>query len=65
MPCGGKEAKVWTLADTRLAGEPDVVNSFDSPNRVIAVESRFQADTAKFEYRFPPLSLTALRWAVK
>jgi hypothetical protein len=56
---------VWTLADTRRAGEPDVVNSFDSPNRVIAVDSKFQADSAKFEYRFPPLSLTVLRWMVK
>jgi alpha-L-arabinofuranosidase len=62
---GGQEAKVWTLADTQRAGEPDAVNSFDSPNRVIAVESKFQADTAKFTYRFPPLSLTVLRWAVK
>ena len=62
---GGQDAKVWTLADTRRAGEPDVANSFDAPDRVIAVESTFQADAAKFNYRFPPLSLTVLRWVVK
>ncbi len=62
---GGQAAKIWTLADTQRAGEPDVTNSFGAPNRVIAVESTFQADAAKFNYRFPPLSLTVLRWVVK
>jgi alpha-N-arabinofuranosidase len=62
---GGREATVWTLADTRRAGEPDVTNGFDAPDRVTAVESKFRAGDAKFEYHFPPLSLTVIRWTLK
>jgi hypothetical protein len=60
----GQEARVWTLADTRRAGRPDVVNDFTDPERVVPVESRFEAPSARFAYRFPALSLTVIRWKV-
>lgn len=62
---GRQEVTIWTLADSRQAGEPDVVNSFDVPDRIKVVESRLKTDSAKFTYRFPPWSLTVMRWAVK
>jgi hypothetical protein len=55
---------VWTLTDTKHAGEPDVVNSFAEPGRVVPVASKFRA-AARFDYRFPALSLTVLRWKVR
>jgi alpha-N-arabinofuranosidase len=62
---GGQEATVWTLADTRRAGEPDVANSFAAPDRVVPVAAKFRAATARFEYRFPALSLTVIQWRVQ
>jgi alpha-N-arabinofuranosidase len=61
----GQEVEVWTLTDRQRAGEPDVTNSFGEPERVVPVKSRFRAGSAKFEYRFPALSLTVLRWKVE
>jgi alpha-N-arabinofuranosidase len=61
----GQEAEVWTLADTRQAGEPDATNSFAEPGRVAPVASKFRAEGARFGYRFPALSLTVLRWKVR
>jgi alpha-N-arabinofuranosidase len=61
----GQEADVWTLTDTEHAGEPDVANSFAEPERVATRASRFRATAARFEYRFPTLSLTVLRWQVR
>jgi alpha-L-arabinofuranosidase len=60
----GQEVEVWTLADSKKAGEPDVTNSFGEPERVGVVRSRFRAALGKFEYRFPALTLTVLRWQV-
>lgn len=60
----GQNAEIWTLEDTRHAGEPDVTNSFADPERVVPVHTTFQAASAKFTYRFPPYSLTVLRWKV-
>jgi alpha-L-arabinofuranosidase len=62
---GGQEAEVWTLADTKRAGEPDVTNSFGEPDRVTPVAGKFRAASARFDYRFPALSLTVLRWKVR
>jgi alpha-N-arabinofuranosidase len=56
--------EVWTLADTQEAGEPDVHNSFADPERVRPKQERFVPASARFVYRFPPLSLTFLRWSV-
>jgi len=61
----GQRLMVWTLSDRERAGEADVRNDFGDPERVSARESRFHASSAKFDYRFPPLSLTVLRWRVK
>jgi alpha-N-arabinofuranosidase len=61
----GQDAEVWTLADTEHAGEPDVTNSFAEPARVVSVASTFRAASARFDYRFPALSLTVLRWKVR
>jgi alpha-N-arabinofuranosidase len=57
-------ATVWTLTDTRHAGEPDVVNSFAEPDRVVPLETRLEGGTARLTYRFPALSLTVIRWKV-
>jgi dipeptidyl aminopeptidase/acylaminoacyl peptidase/alpha-L-arabinofuranosidase len=61
---GGQEVEVWTLADSRQAGEPDVANSFADPQRVRVRSSRFAVSGARFDYCFPALSLTVLRWRV-
>jgi alpha-N-arabinofuranosidase len=60
----GQEVEVWTLADRKGAGEPDVANSFVAPERVAPVASRFRAASGRFGYRFPALTLTVLRWHV-
>jgi alpha-L-arabinofuranosidase len=61
----GQEAEVWTLADTKHAGESDVSNSFAEPGRVAVAASKFRAASARFDYRFPALSLTVFRWKVR
>jgi alpha-L-arabinofuranosidase len=53
---------IWTLMDQDRAGEPDVTNSFGRPERIRPVVSLMRVDGPKFEYRFPPLSLTVIRW---
>ena len=35
----GQELEVWTLADRKQAGEPDVTNSFGEPERITARQS--------------------------
>jgi alpha-N-arabinofuranosidase len=60
----GQEVEVWTLADGRQAGEPDAANNFADPERIRVRSSRFRTSGARFEYRFPALSLTVLRWQV-
>lgn len=52
---------VWTLTDSRRAGEPDVTNSFDEPERVAPAQSDLGVSSGRFSYRFPRLSLTVLR----
>lgn len=60
----GQKAEVWTLTDTKRAGEPDVTNSFEQPERVVPVRSSFSAGSARFEYRFPACTLTVIRWSL-
>jgi alpha-N-arabinofuranosidase len=60
-----QEVEVWTLADRQKASEPDVSNCFGDPERVAVVASRFKAESGRFAYRFPALSLTVLCWRVK
>jgi alpha-N-arabinofuranosidase len=62
LTSAGKDVTVCSLADRKETGEPDVTNSFADPERVSPVTSRFKASGPRFEYRFPPLSLTVLEW---
>jgi alpha-N-arabinofuranosidase len=59
-----QEIATWTLMDRKRAGEPDVANSFGDPERVSPVKSKFQVASSRFQYRFPALSLTVMRWQV-
>lgn len=61
----GREVTVWTLADRQQAGEPDVTNNFADPERIAPVRSQFSARAARFEYRFPALSVTVLQWPLR
>jgi hypothetical protein len=41
------------------------VNSFGDPERVAPAASRHKVTSGKFDYRFPALTLTVLRWKVE
>ena len=60
----GQAVEVWTLGDTRNAGERDVTNSFGEPERIVPRRSTFKPGSARFDYRFPALSLSVLKWVV-
>jgi len=60
----GQEMEVWTLADKKQAGEPDVTNSFGEPEQITACRSTVTVASSRFVYRFPPLSVSVLRWRV-
>ncbi|NLF31225.1 MAG: hypothetical protein GX591_10115 [Planctomycetes bacterium] len=55
------DVEVWTLVDTEDAGERDVSNSFDEPDRVRPVASAHSVGSSRFQYTFPRLSLTVLK----
>ena len=57
----GQELEVWTLAGT----QPDATNSFAAPDRITPIRSTISAGSPRFDYRFPALSLTVLRWKVQ
>jgi len=57
-----QSVSVTTLTDQKHAGEPDATNTFADPERVKPASSSFKAASARFTYRFPPLSLTVLEW---
>jgi alpha-N-arabinofuranosidase len=59
-----KPIEVWTLADTKNEGEPDVTNSFGEPERIIPRRTTITPAAPKFDYAFPPLSLSVLKWEV-
>jgi alpha-N-arabinofuranosidase len=61
----GQTLDVWTLSDTRHAGEPDATNSFADPERVAPIRSTFKATSPRFTYPFPPLSLTVMQWLLR
>ena len=61
---GYSAAEVWTLTDNKHAGEPDVTNGFEYPDRVVPVKSTMSPAGAKFEVKFPAYSLTVLRFRV-
>jgi len=62
---GEQALSVWTLGDRRNAGEPDVTNSFDEPQRVAPARSTARLHSGRCTYHFPPLSLTVLRVKVR
>jgi alpha-N-arabinofuranosidase len=62
---GGQTLEVWTLADTRHAGEPDATNSLGDADRVSPIRSTYEAGSPRFSYPFPPLSLTVMRWLLQ
>jgi alpha-N-arabinofuranosidase len=60
----GQEVATWTLSDRKHAAQPDVTNNFDDPERVSPVSGKFSALSPHFDYRFPALSLTVIRWQI-
>jgi len=60
-----QSVSIWKLVDTQKAGQRDVINSFDEPQRVRTVASKISIDSADFDYTFEPLSLTVLKFQLK
>jgi alpha-N-arabinofuranosidase len=58
----GRQVSVWTLSDSKSAGEPDVRNSFEEPERISIRNSFLSSKTSIFDHSFPPLSLTVLTY---
>ncbi|HVT79157.1 MAG TPA: alpha-L-arabinofuranosidase C-terminal domain-containing protein [Phycisphaerae bacterium] len=54
-------AKVTTLAGTR----PQDNNSLEAPTRIVPVDKEINNASAKFDYAFPPYSLTVIRLKAK
>lgn len=62
-PNDSHQLVVWTLEDSRNAGEPDAANSFAEPTRIVSRQAETVAVTSpKFFHSFPPLSLSVIRW---
>jgi alpha-N-arabinofuranosidase len=57
-----QRTRVTTLSDSRAAGEPDVTNSPDDPERVVPERRWAFLDASGAPCTFPPLSLTVLEW---
>jgi alpha-L-arabinofuranosidase len=57
--------EVWTLGDSRNVGERDVTNSFGEPERIVPRRSTISPGRARFDYQFPSLSLTVLKWKTR
>jgi len=58
----GGAVRVTTLTDRDGAGEPDVTNTFDRPDRVTPATARARAVGSRIAHTFPSLSLTLLEW---
>jgi alpha-L-arabinofuranosidase len=59
----GHRVVVWSLADSKNAGEPDATNSFAEPMRIATRQTEvIEPASPKFSFLFPPLSLTVLNW---
>jgi alpha-N-arabinofuranosidase len=61
----GQEVSTWILTDRKHAGQPDAINGFGDPERISPVQSKLQTSSPRFDYRFPALSLSVIRWEVK
>ncbi len=55
------QATLWTLSDTRHAGQPGVFNSFEDPERVSPTKSTVMTQAGRVEHTFPALSLTVVK----
>jgi alpha-N-arabinofuranosidase len=58
-------AEVWTVADTADARDPDVMNTFDRPNRIGIVPGQWEHARPRFRHAFPSLSVTVLQFKVE
>ncbi len=61
----GEPIDLWRLEDREDAGEPDVTNSFEAPERVAVRFSVAGEQAASVREHFPRYSLTVLRWEYK
>jgi alpha-L-arabinofuranosidase len=61
----GQDLKIWVVADRDHAGATDAANSFADPERVISRPGTYAVQSPRFEYAFPPLSLTVMEWVVQ
>lgn len=58
----GSEAAVWTIADAADARDIDARNTFDRPDRIETRATKLTKAAARFQYRFPALSVTAMKF---
>ena len=58
-------AKVWTLADIAEARDPDVLNTFDRPDRIVVDESEFGHASKRFSYSVPAVSVVLMELTVE
>jgi alpha-L-arabinofuranosidase len=65
LGAGAQTAKVWTVEDTRHAGERDAANSFWEPKRIRTVPGTARIDGPVFPFDLPALSLTVMELRVK
>ena len=64
FPVEKKDVPVWVFSDQEQAGQPNVTNSFDHPQRITTASSTLTGTGPLFEHRFPALSLTVFQWRV-
>jgi alpha-L-arabinofuranosidase len=58
------QAEIWTVADTADARDPDVMNTFDRPERLTIAPGRLEHAASKFRHRIPALSVRIMRLKV-
>ena len=56
-----RKVEVLTLEDRDKAGEADIRNDFEDPERISVRSSSFSARSSMVTFSFPPLALTVLR----
>jgi alpha-N-arabinofuranosidase len=61
----GAAMNSWTLCDRDNAGEPDVTNTFEKPERVAVRFSAVGEQAQRMRQIFARYSLTALQWQIK
>jgi hypothetical protein len=56
---------VWTIVDADGAGDPEVTNSFERPDRIATRASTFNEAGREFSFTFPAYSVTLLKLTVQ